>query len=429
MNVIILSCFQALRLFCLANELETRAAGLRLEALQHLTVAMAGVDCRELFTLLTAFFGQGTEFQEDPFNYPDGAPEIRPPLDLTDTGEEDEASTAKEDVEVLSTSSAPAPALKPVVTTEVEVPVSAPPKPAIPSSTRDPPVKSCPKITYPDKVADIAQAQGFFPEDKDSLHNTGIPAVYAVRCSGSSGKGRSLYLCPYGDRCSIPPYSGDIASAGSHVCRHHLGHCIQCPYDGNRFYNAAGWREHMSMKHANAPWYRNQLGVDSSLPDSLFTPEPSQSSDPPSTQLEGASVSSSAPAVPDDDVKETLVHVDDVADDDEPPAETDTGIGPYTHEDLKTMFKFLPSDLRKYEYYGGGHWMGRRIRTDYAPLPRLFAAAATAGLKEPEKIEPEEGEEPLCPKKRKHQMHSYKLSHAGKIWRPQDDPDNGASMA
>ena len=90
-------------------------------------------------------------------------------------------------------------------------------------------MKSCPKATYADKAADISMTQGFLPEDKDSLHNTGIPAAYAVRRSGTSGKGRSLYMCPFGDQCSSPPYVSDIASTGSHVCRHHLVHCIQCP--------------------------------------------------------------------------------------------------------------------------------------------------------------------------------------------------------
>ena len=81
---------QALQLFRQATELETRAACLRFEGLQHMTVAVAGVDCRELFTLLIAFFGQGMAFAEDPFAFLDGAPKIRPPLDLTDTDDTDE---------------------------------------------------------------------------------------------------------------------------------------------------------------------------------------------------------------------------------------------------------------------------------------------------------------------------------------------------
>ena len=70
-----LSCFvQALRLFRLATELETQAARLRFEGLQHMTVAVTGVDCRELFTLLVTFFGQGMAFAEDPFAFLDGTP-------------------------------------------------------------------------------------------------------------------------------------------------------------------------------------------------------------------------------------------------------------------------------------------------------------------------------------------------------------------
>ena len=77
--------------------MKSRAAGLRLEALQHLTIALAGVDCQELFTLLITFFGQGSEFQEDPFNYLDGAPKIHPPLDITDTDTDDESSVVEEE--------------------------------------------------------------------------------------------------------------------------------------------------------------------------------------------------------------------------------------------------------------------------------------------------------------------------------------------
>ena len=69
-------------MFRLAAELESHAAGLHLEALQHLTIALAGVDCRELFTLLVTFFGRGSEFQEDPFNYLDGTPKSDPLLTL-----------------------------------------------------------------------------------------------------------------------------------------------------------------------------------------------------------------------------------------------------------------------------------------------------------------------------------------------------------
>ena len=54
---------------------------------------MAGVDCRDLFTLMTTFFGQGTDFAEDPFGFLVGAPSIQPPLDLTETDTDDEEET------------------------------------------------------------------------------------------------------------------------------------------------------------------------------------------------------------------------------------------------------------------------------------------------------------------------------------------------
>ena len=145
--------------------------GLRLEALQHLTIALAGVDCRELFTLLITFFGRGSEFQEDPFNYLDGAPKIRPPLDIMDTDTDDETS-------VMGEEAVPSPQV-PLSDSQIITTMPAPVAPTLPH--REPLVKSHPKITYVDKVSDISLAQGFLPEDKDSLHNTGIPQNYAVR--------------------------------------------------------------------------------------------------------------------------------------------------------------------------------------------------------------------------------------------------------
>ena len=337
--------------------MESRAAGLRLEALQHLTIALAGVDCREFFTLLITFFGRGSEFQEDPFNYLDGAPKIRPPLDITDTDTDDETSVMEEEA-------VPSPQI-PLSDSQIITTTSAAVAPTPPH--REPLVKSRPKITYVDKVLDISMAQGFLPEDKDSLHNTGIPQNYAVRRSGTSSKGRSLYLCPFGDQCSSPPYTSDITSMGSHVHRHHLGHCIQCPYDGNRFYNATGWRDHMSSKHEGAPWYRSQLGIDSQLPTTLF-----EATNPSTTVI---AVKESAettvpvldPLVSDVPEIDTLEFVPDIEEElpDDPVAEPEPpstrqgiNIDSLTVADLKEITRFPPSDLRQYRYFGGGPWLG-----------------------------------------------------------------------
>ena len=82
-------------MFRLAAELESHAAGLRLEVLQHLTIALAGVDCKDLWRVLVTFFGTCQE--EDLFQYLDAAPIIKCPLDLTDTeSEEEEGSLISE---------------------------------------------------------------------------------------------------------------------------------------------------------------------------------------------------------------------------------------------------------------------------------------------------------------------------------------------
>ena len=78
----------------LSAELEGRAAALRSEAFQHMTIALAGVDCKDLWRVLVTLFGSNRE--EDPFQFLDGAPVIKCPLNLTDTENDDDTSVASE---------------------------------------------------------------------------------------------------------------------------------------------------------------------------------------------------------------------------------------------------------------------------------------------------------------------------------------------
>ena len=72
-------------------ELEAKANSLQKEALQSLTIALAGSDTRYFWDLLTAFFGADhTGDNDDPWDFLDTAPEIPPPLPLTDTESDDE---------------------------------------------------------------------------------------------------------------------------------------------------------------------------------------------------------------------------------------------------------------------------------------------------------------------------------------------------
>ena len=90
LNLIFPFFFQSLWLLRLSAELEGWAAALRSEALQHMTIVLAGVDCKDLWRVLMTFFG--SNWEEDPFQFLDGAPLIKRPLDLTDTESEDDTS-------------------------------------------------------------------------------------------------------------------------------------------------------------------------------------------------------------------------------------------------------------------------------------------------------------------------------------------------
>ena len=330
--------FQSLCLFRLAGELEAKAASLRLEALQHMTIALAGVNCRELFTLLVTFFGKDTGI--DPFSFLDAAPKIPVPLDLTDTESEEEVggdgSSAAEGSEVVSSSilSAPAPQVSlppsdvtapapsqgtisssstiPVassstgtslqlqaqpstsVTTPASVPIiisakSTDPQPSSSGVLGEPPAKKirvCPRQAYQDKVADIRSAVRHYPSDADSLHNTGIPSQYAVRRAGASGHGTSLYDCTYSHLCSTPPYVGDFPSCGSHVRKVHLGVCLACPYCPEQlYYNGSGWCKHMRAEHPSVPWYSAQLQTPPVAPTETVKQEIVDVPAPPDTKV------------------------------------------------------------------------------------------------------------------------------------------------
>ena len=85
-----------------------------------------------------------------------------------------------------------------------------------------------------------------------------------------------------------------------------------------------------------------------------------------------------------------------------------------TITDLKEITRFLPSDLRQYHYLRGGHWLGRHQRDN--SKTRFFAAELASKTKGTGLPAPEEGEDRLLHKKRKHQMHLFVKEHGGKIW-------------
>ena len=185
-------------------------------------MALAGSDCKELWTLLVSFFGKGTGF--DPFDFLDVAPAIKPPLDLGDTdsddaeGQLDAASSATlGSTSTVSAATAPAPATT-ASTSQASTTIShkalATSQHPVATETSCPVLKSRP--TWPDCAPTIDLAEACVPTSLANIHHTGIPS--GVSCKHSkktTSRGASLYICPHKD-CGSTPYVGDLQGCGSH---------------------------------------------------------------------------------------------------------------------------------------------------------------------------------------------------------------------
>ena len=259
-------------MFRLAAKLETKAAALKGEALQHLFIALAGSDCRELWTLLVHFFGKGTGF--DPFEFLDGAPAIKRPLDLTETDSEDEASEAASSVTIGSVST--------TASMEAEASTSS-----APTAAPRPVPKA--KHVLPDRFPAVEFTDGCLPTSLAALHSTGIPTGVVCKRSGkTTARGASLYVCPHVD-CGTTPYVGDLYGCSSHLRRVHYGTSIMCPFCPNqKYYRASGWKSHMSSKHATAPWFGASEQTQASLMLAAIQEDidaPSSSQQPPAPEF------------------------------------------------------------------------------------------------------------------------------------------------
>ena len=259
-------------MFRLAAKLESKTAALKGEVLQHLFIALAGSDCKELWTLLVHFSGKGTGF--DPFEFLDGASAIKRPLDLTETDSEDEASEAASSVTIGSVST--------TASLDAEASTSS-----APTAAPRPVPKA--KHVLPDKFPAVEFADGCIPTSLADIHSTGIPAGVACKRFGkTTARGASLYICPHAD-CGATPYVGDLYGCSSHLRRVHYGTSILCPYCPNqKYYRASGWKSHMSSKHATAPWFGASEQTQASLMLAAIQEDidaPSSSQQPPAPEF------------------------------------------------------------------------------------------------------------------------------------------------
>ena len=169
-----------MRLLRVSSALESKAIALHQEALQCLTVALAGTDTKAFWELMTAYFGttSKTSDEDDSWGFLDAAPAIADPLPLTETDDEEE--------EWQSTTSAPA---GPAGSKEVKV------CPVLPT-----------KKDLLDDLCSLTKAIRVYPLDKDSLNEMGVPAEFLVkRECRKTLSGTSVYICNH-PKCQVPPF-------------------------------------------------------------------------------------------------------------------------------------------------------------------------------------------------------------------------------
>ena len=349
---------------------------LKQEALQHLFIAIAGPNCRELWNLLTLFFSKGSD--HDPFEFLDAVPTIKKPLDLVDTDSDDEASVADSSASTATT--APDPTADSPKT----------PRPATPSSGASKDFKLPARPTWTNLHASIELAEGFVPQSAGLLHHTGIPeGISCKRSDNQTARGASLYICPHSS-CAATPYIGNLLGCGSHLRRVHYGTCLLCPFCPNkRYYRVSGWKDHMNSKHHHIPWYGASEELQAKLTLAALTTPDVATSDvtvtqqEPTVPAEPASATSDPTPTPEHfasftaplplpkpvkeepPVEDTLVYEEDINPSssdlspeteqsllDPPPEEEIEKPESSTpsEEDIKEAAMFSPSDLHQYDY-------------------------------------------------------------------------------
>ena len=250
--------------------LEAKANALRREALQCITVALAGSDTKKFWSLMTAYFGtaQKEDGEDDPWDFLDAAPAIPEPLPLTETDTEDDATSVK------SAPAAPAPVTKPTGA-----------------------AKRKPKVSLQkDLLEDLCspkEAVRIYPSSAATLKETGIPVNLQVkREQRTTGKGGSVYLCLH-EKCQTPTFwAQSPAGLYSHVRRKHLGIMIACPYCPEKLYwNSKGWKSHMEHQHPTLPTYGSALRDEAAVAKEMLASMEKQSSStkPPAKKRRRAS--------------------------------------------------------------------------------------------------------------------------------------------
>ena len=256
----------------MSANLEARANSLRHEALQCITMALAGSDTKKFWSLTTAYFGTSKkgDGEDDPWDFIDAAPAIPEPLPLTETDTDDESTSVKSTPAISSATPAPKPS------------GAAKQKPRV-STQKD----------LLDDLYSMKAAIRMYPANSDTLKETGIPPNLQVKWEQrTTGKGGSVYLCLH-SQCQMPTFWAQSPTGlYSHMRRKHLSIVLACPYCPDKLYwNSKGWKSHLERQHRNLPTYGSALQDEAAVAKKMLASMEKQASSmkPPAKKRHRAS--------------------------------------------------------------------------------------------------------------------------------------------
>ena len=191
MILITLFLFQANWILELALHLEKTVIDLKIDALRMWNVALAGVACGNLLSLIENAYGypesrqsieHGQYLETVEWEFTENEPDAEPAKGLTSK----KAATAED-------------------------------------TSQPPPAKRRKWLPQgPDKCK-LQLAGAAIPTTMICLHQTGVPKKYISK--RASAEGQSIYKCMH---LGCPYSTAQFAQCCTHICRKHLGVCIKC---------------------------------------------------------------------------------------------------------------------------------------------------------------------------------------------------------
>ena len=264
--------FQALHLLCLATHLESRAVGLKCEALESLSIGVGGTKAAAIWDVIAGAFTlhaeplihphldySGKVSGDDPFDTVDAAPAIGRPLGFDLAAAPgyklvDHIEAALHRMQI---------GIPPAVSQDALGPLLVPDDPSNPTSRTQ--VKAA--AAHQRRAASglpacvsLVKATLVYPVSKEKMSATRIPQKYLSKWLTTLSPKDSLYACTF-EGCNR--IFKQLAGIYNHLHCLHLRVAVGCYYCSGHWWTSKAWSDHHTREHLQSDPYPS--GVDLEL--------------------------------------------------------------------------------------------------------------------------------------------------------------------